>query len=1428
MSVASICSQYRLYLRRGLGVLTAIFHILTAAVPVKAAVLPVPGEMVRPSEAHRPVHLHGLRIHPEHPLKFDFIVRDTDAGLPDDAFRGESEKLIKYFLAAVTIPDDQMWVNLSPYEEGRVISAGLGSTEMGRDLLAQDYILKQLSASLLYPEEELGREFWQRIYRRVYQTFGTTDIPVSTFNKVWIVPDRAVVLEHEGAAYVVERHLKVMLEADYAASDYVRAEGRLPAEAASGSPADELTAQIVREIIIPEIEREVNEGRTFANLRQIYNAMILATWYKRKLKGSLLSRVYADRQKTRGIALADPATVREQIYDRYLEAFRKGVYDLIREDQDPATQEPVPRRYFSGGLVYRGAVVQTRTDSAQLSQAQRAELRGARGLDRLVTTMLFELTDSATDGAMTAEEGTPDLAARRERIRQALYPDGRVQPVKMASWHGGVQNLIVLDAADENFGHASTWRINGHEPTVGHSFDLTTPTGNRKVTFDVTAPEGYSENGDAFTTQLQDITATPDVDGQAVFARPQLLTSADGTVSGSEFVIRLDNLEGLESLVVSSLRFGSAKSIKDEKRSGPSDPTAAAYTRAYVDEGRDIQVHNWTKRGEPRFRAANQPRSGDGLHDTHNYLLELDFHQEGFRPGSVTVDLTEDNDIVINKDADVNYVILRVRLYSDHRYIEHLPLEELYDLPVLEYYADVKQKERSWFGANAQPEQIDRYKKLVKQLRRHMLDRSAEPRQVRARDILRTRIAQLAEQIGQPEEVRQTALDPVKYYDEIPFFEAERLETLLYTGQFLITRSAAILAGSPYYLTPFGGDVIIILRELLEYLRPEVVREQFYHLLKLVRNGQLAHEVDIRFRGDDDRHLDLRLESPRLDTELLLLMFASTMLDHPQYAVDWQLPLTRGKTAAQQVGEVARHVLSRVAGLNSPDDYRQLLGPEDQSPKPPDPRLDWEDASSSKAYGKYSHLIQYLVPFALRSINKLTQGGVLAEDLETDPSLIEDWTKAREQFKINAPRDYRIEALMEWYAWRLKRTDNGRRFVLALLADAKEYYGIDYEFNTGNDEDLLRSIRTFLERYLPQGDFTYQAKVLDAGGNPVRVADTNPMIFATSTADGVQTADIKHGLELVLTHVAFGGVAMVEGSVQTGIPTVAGADREVREPLPIDGTIPSTDLYEIYHKNYHGMIIWLSMNYKRLNGLIRQINHRLSNWEGFSEDVQMMYAAVEVLHHEMTQLAEMVTEETLEPFVNGHDRFRWRPFGSEVQVGESDGIQSGALQGFNMMALPAIGNLDKLRRRIEELPGQGDLPALKVSAAALREQIREDPEAVRRQIRQWAREDLKPLDESVPLRDGSDEALLVEADQDKDARENVGGIDLSSQWLDLQIRRDSHGIPLPVNDQPLERIQPHIQGFYPVIIDIVPVNVPLLIGEEDGEEADLRQARLVR
>ena len=167
--------------------------------------------------------------------------------------------------------------------------------------------------------------------------------PINTFNKVWIVPEKAVVYENGGVAFVLENHLKVMLEQDYLSlanmRDSIRAEVK---------ETNQLGSQIVRQIVIPALTKEVNEGKNFAQLRQVFYSLILATWYKKKIKDSILNKVYSNRNKIGGVNVSSGD--KDRIYQEYLKAFKKGVYNYIKEEADPVTQEVVPRKYFSGGV----------------------------------------------------------------------------------------------------------------------------------------------------------------------------------------------------------------------------------------------------------------------------------------------------------------------------------------------------------------------------------------------------------------------------------------------------------------------------------------------------------------------------------------------------------------------------------------------------------------------------------------------------------------------------------------------------------------------------------------------------------------------------------------------------------------------------------------------------------------------------------------------------------------------------------------------------------------------------------------------------------------------------------------------------------------------------------------------------------------------
>jgi len=311
--------------------------------------LPPPGTMISLSSPHVPIMLKGMKIYPQQPFRMDFIIDSGDENMDDATLKKESAKLIKYFLAALTVPEEDLWVNLSPYEKNRIIPKRFSVTEMGRDLLSQDYILKQLTSSLMSPEDNLGEIFWDKIYQKAYQMYGTTEVPVNTFNKVWIMPDTATLYENLDVVYIVDSHLKTMLQEDYLALRKNKETEINQRESKSSQKLNNITSSLIKETILPDIEQEVNKGRGFSQLRQIYNSLILAIWFKRNLRRNLLNQSYVNKNKVKGIDLNDKQ-ITEKIYQQYVISFKKGVYNFIKEDYDPVTQKIIPRKYFSGGF----------------------------------------------------------------------------------------------------------------------------------------------------------------------------------------------------------------------------------------------------------------------------------------------------------------------------------------------------------------------------------------------------------------------------------------------------------------------------------------------------------------------------------------------------------------------------------------------------------------------------------------------------------------------------------------------------------------------------------------------------------------------------------------------------------------------------------------------------------------------------------------------------------------------------------------------------------------------------------------------------------------------------------------------------------------------------------------------------------------------
>ena len=92
-----------------LGLLFAFLANIVGPCPVYAQtegfILPAPGQMVALSHSFSPAVLKGIKLDAKNPFRFHFFVDRGMSNLSQEELKSESAKLIKYFLASLTIPE---------------------------------------------------------------------------------------------------------------------------------------------------------------------------------------------------------------------------------------------------------------------------------------------------------------------------------------------------------------------------------------------------------------------------------------------------------------------------------------------------------------------------------------------------------------------------------------------------------------------------------------------------------------------------------------------------------------------------------------------------------------------------------------------------------------------------------------------------------------------------------------------------------------------------------------------------------------------------------------------------------------------------------------------------------------------------------------------------------------------------------------------------------------------------------------------------------------------------------------------------------------------------------------------------------------------------------------------------------------------------
>lgn len=301
----------------------------------------------------------GIKINPQKPWDLEFVGEHI-ASAHD---RAQLKRLIKYFLGGLTLQESDLWVNLSLYEKDRIIPEAFAQTAMGRDVLSQDLELKRLISSLLQPQHALGKTFWRQVYLQARQQ-GLDQQPLTVFHKFWIVPDLAQIYEgcadqgqqnmlptNHRCAFITQSRLKVMLDRDY------QAQGRWTKGQLKISKEQVSMDGLLRDLILPALENEVNQGRQFIPIRQAYHSLILAMWYREKMSSRPAVNAYVDKRLIAGTEHGGQRFEDIQvIYRSYVRLLNSQLGGVLEDDRKGQVT-----KYVSGGFLLKVSSLQRTT-----------------------------------------------------------------------------------------------------------------------------------------------------------------------------------------------------------------------------------------------------------------------------------------------------------------------------------------------------------------------------------------------------------------------------------------------------------------------------------------------------------------------------------------------------------------------------------------------------------------------------------------------------------------------------------------------------------------------------------------------------------------------------------------------------------------------------------------------------------------------------------------------------------------------------------------------------------------------------------------------------------------------------------------------------------------------------------------------------------
>ena len=225
------------------------------------------------SDKFRPLHLRYLGYDN---LSQDFkILLDKGDTKEEDLenkiyIEENTQTLLKYFFIGLSLPNEKFWVNLRPDSPDNILDPDLEKTDIGRIFLEADLQLKKDTASFTSPQTPEGKAYWDKLYKKAGEFFGSENITIPTITRPWIVPGEIIIREAPDNAYIYKATLKVMLEEDYLRGTTINYSFNDPRL----KEMNQYSTQLIKETIIPKLTygeylqalRPTAPGVLFANI----------------------------------------------------------------------------------------------------------------------------------------------------------------------------------------------------------------------------------------------------------------------------------------------------------------------------------------------------------------------------------------------------------------------------------------------------------------------------------------------------------------------------------------------------------------------------------------------------------------------------------------------------------------------------------------------------------------------------------------------------------------------------------------------------------------------------------------------------------------------------------------------------------------------------------------------------------------------------------------------------------------------------------------------------------------------------------------------------------------------------------------------------------------------------------------------------------